>query len=415
MRPIRSLGHEFLQKQPRRDRSSKAKTFSDIAEIRDGAAQVLGIGQVQADLGQSGSPTSCPACASAVDSPLSRAITGGRSGPSATRADPVEGPQNRGSGPDPARPHRSDSPIAPAALPRPCRRLRPSAPCASAARPAGGTIRPEPPHSSTAPITTSRFRSVPSSSSVLASPSATAAPPISFFMLRMDERGLISSPPVSNTTPLPTSATVGADREPLNRSIRIRGARAGVAPRLHRVGRWKTLPRAWHRQPPGSNRPPCCSASAFAASASSAGPISSAGAFTSRRAMTAPSSQAEVSTRSAALGQTSTAGASPCGAPALRPATDDNDAPASPAPSGFVTAVGALAQRPAEAGPGRRAAAEAPPHLRARNDRAAAWPAGGQAASCHRRDWSGRSTPASRAPSSPGTGSSSPAPSRSAP
>ncbi len=67
-----------------------------------------------------------------------------------------------------------------------------------------------------------------------ASASAWAAPPMSFFMLRMPDEGLRSSPPESKHTPLPTSVTLGARGLPQVKSIR-RGARERSAP--HRVDR----------------------------------------------------------------------------------------------------------------------------------------------------------------------------------
>jgi hypothetical protein len=42
-----------------------------------------------------------------------------------------------------------------------------------------------------------------------ASPSAVAAPPISFFISRMALDGFKSSPPLSKQTPLPSSVTLG--------------------------------------------------------------------------------------------------------------------------------------------------------------------------------------------------------------
>ena len=45
-----------------------------------------------------------------------------------------------------------------------------------------------------------------------ASVSAVAAPPMSFFISSMPDAGLMSRPPVSKVTPLPTSVTFGASR-----------------------------------------------------------------------------------------------------------------------------------------------------------------------------------------------------------
>ncbi len=44
---------------------------------------------------------------------------------------------------------------------------------------------------------------------ICASASAVAAPPMSFFMFSIEASGLMSSPPVSKQTPLPTSVTRG--------------------------------------------------------------------------------------------------------------------------------------------------------------------------------------------------------------
>ena len=66
--------------------------------------------------------------------------------------------------------------------------------------------------------------------SMCASASATAAPPMSFFISAMPALGLISRPPLSKHTPLPTRAMrgsfAGAGRRPANldqpRRIRAR-------------------------------------------------------------------------------------------------------------------------------------------------------------------------------------------------
>ena len=60
-----------------------------------------------------------------------------------------------------------------------------------------------------------------------ASASACAAPPMSFFMIRIHAGCLRSSPPVSKQTPLPTIAMRGSSGLPHSSSIR-RGARSGV-------------------------------------------------------------------------------------------------------------------------------------------------------------------------------------------
>ncbi len=62
-----------------------------------------------------------------------------------------------------------------------------------------------------------------------ASVSAVAAPPMSFFISSMPEAGLMSRPPVSNVTPLPTSATFGASTRPQEKST-ILGRSAAARP-----------------------------------------------------------------------------------------------------------------------------------------------------------------------------------------
>ncbi len=59
-----------------------------------------------------------------------------------------------------------------------------------------------------------------------ASARTLAAPPMSFFMISMPASGLMSSPPVSKHTPLPTSVTFGCFGLPQVKSI-SRGARSG--------------------------------------------------------------------------------------------------------------------------------------------------------------------------------------------
>ena len=59
---------------------------------------------------------------------------------------------------------------------------------------------------------------------------ACAAPPMSFFISRMPDAGLMSRPPVSKLTPLPTTATRGWAGSPHSHSI-SRGSRARSAAR----------------------------------------------------------------------------------------------------------------------------------------------------------------------------------------
>ena len=73
-----------------------------------------------------------------------------------------------------------------------------------------------------------------------ASPMAVAAPPMSFFISPMEAGGLMSSPPVSKQTPLPTRVTFGASSRPQTRS-RSRGGSAAAAPTASIIGRLAAL------------------------------------------------------------------------------------------------------------------------------------------------------------------------------
>ena len=73
-----------------------------------------------------------------------------------------------------------------------------------------------------------------------ASPIAVAAPPMSFFISPIEAGGLMSSPPVSKQTPLPTSVTFGASSRPQTRS-RSRGGSAAAAPTASIIGRFAAL------------------------------------------------------------------------------------------------------------------------------------------------------------------------------
>ena len=65
-----------------------------------------------------------------------------------------------------------------------------------------------------------------------ASASTLAAPPMSFFISSMALSGLMSSPPVSKQTPLPTSVTLGAAGSPQLMSIKRGGRGSGTADRM---------------------------------------------------------------------------------------------------------------------------------------------------------------------------------------
>ena len=83
---------------------------------------------------------------------------------------------------------------------------------------------------STQPSSTRRRTFTPLAITILARPSALAAPPMSFFMFPIAAGGLTSSPPVSKHTPLPTIVTLGADSLPQHMST-TRGSRPGAAAR----------------------------------------------------------------------------------------------------------------------------------------------------------------------------------------
>ena len=70
-----------------------------------------------------------------------------------------------------------------------------------------------------------------------ASPIAVAAPPMSFFISPIEAGGLMSSPPVSKQTPLPTSVTFGASARPQVRSS-SRGGSDAAAPTASIIGRF---------------------------------------------------------------------------------------------------------------------------------------------------------------------------------
>ena len=167
-----------------------------------------------------------PAASSGVNS-------AGSSGPSATRAAPVSVAQSSSSA--------GSSPSASASAS--ARTSRPSAsvllistvsPCACGARRPGRKALP-PMLFSTAGISRRRRTGKRQRHDHRASASITAAPPMSFFISSMLLDGLMSSPPVSKHTPLPTSVSFGAAGSPQVRSIR-RGARALARPTAWTAG-----------------------------------------------------------------------------------------------------------------------------------------------------------------------------------
>src|SRR5262249_41297526 len=80
---------------------------------------------------------------------------------------------------------------------------------------------------STAGMSTRNRSFIPRSITMCASASIAAAPPMSFFMLSMPLSGLMSRPPESKHTPLPTSVTLGSLDAPQVRSTRRGGGRRG--------------------------------------------------------------------------------------------------------------------------------------------------------------------------------------------
>ena len=109
---------------------------------------------------------------------------------------------------------------------------------------------------------------------------------MSFFMISMPLSGLMSSPPVSKHTPLPTSVTLGARRIAPGEVDQARRARGGAA---DRVDQRKVLLRADRRRRSRATLAPWRAASARAASSSSAGPMSLAGVLMRSRASVTPS------------------------------------------------------------------------------------------------------------------------------
>ena len=116
-----------------------------------------------------------------------------------------------------------------------------------------------------------------------ASAKAVAPPAMSFFMLSMPVSGLMSRPPVSKHTPLPTSVILGSVTLPHVMSI-SRGSRTEPAPTAATSGKFfaKASPMVT------CTLAPCVCASARAASSSSAGPMSFDGVLMRSRASVTP-------------------------------------------------------------------------------------------------------------------------------
>ena len=113
-------------------------------------------------------------------------------------------------------------------LRRRCCRSRRSSPCGSDRCRRAGRQSPAMAFSTIGSSTRRRTRR-PASMTMWASASAVAAPAMSFFISSMPLSGLMSSPPVSKQTPLPTSVTFGAAAAPQVKSTR-RGASAAALP-----------------------------------------------------------------------------------------------------------------------------------------------------------------------------------------
>ena len=128
-----------------------------------------------------------------------------------------------------------------------------------------------------------------------------AAPPMSFFMLSMPLSGLMSSPPVSKHTPLPTSVILGCDGSPQVMSIR-RGARSAARPTAWMSGKFSLS-----RSSPtiALMLAPWRAASDRAAYSSSAGPMSFAGVLIRSRASQTPSTMRVTSSPSTPAGSSS--------------------------------------------------------------------------------------------------------------
>ena len=131
---------------------------------------------------------------------------------------------------------------------------------------------------STAGISTRRRTGNLASRIMAARPSTLAAPPMSFFISNMPEDGLMSSPPVSKHTPLPTSVILGARAEPKLMSTR-RGARVDARPTAWIIGN----SRASFAPDVTADLPLCILQSSSAAWTSSSGPMSDEGVFTRSR------------------------------------------------------------------------------------------------------------------------------------
>ena len=137
---------------------------------------------------------------------------------------------------------------------------------------------------------------------VRARPSTVAAPPMSFFIRPIDAAGLMSSPPVSKHTPLPTSVSAGPVT-PQVISI-SRGGRVEARPTAWIIGKFDSRsasPVVTVTSPPKS------AAKARTAASSSAGPMSEDGVLIRSRVSASPAAIASIRAASMLAGAISCA------------------------------------------------------------------------------------------------------------
>ncbi len=170
---------------------------------------------------------------------------------------------------------------------------------------------------------------------ICASPSTVAAPPMSFFISSMPDDGLISSPPVSKQTPLPTSVSVGPAVAPAQVDQPRRAGRGAPDRMDHR----KVLLQQRVAHAPRSPGPKARAPAPETAASSSSGPMSEAGVLIRSRVSASPAAIASIR-----------AASTPAGA--------CNSAPA--ARRGVVTVKPILRQKPAQRRLFRRLGAQRP-------------------------------------------------------
>jgi hypothetical protein len=265
--------NEALDEQRRGDRSGEART-AGIVEVGD-----LALEQAVVALPQRQPPDGVvlPLAVAAISRARSSSSVNkaGRSGPSATRAAPVRvarsmsrsGASSSASASASASTSRPSASVLPISTVSPLRLVS-----TSPGRKASPAIA-----LSTAGTSTRR-RTQAAPMIMAASPSALAAPPMSFFISAMLLDDLMSSPPVSKHTPLPTTVTLGASAGPQLKSMSglLRGL---AAPTVWISGK----PLASSSPLITRNSAPWRPARSLAAASSSAGPRSPAGVLTRSR------------------------------------------------------------------------------------------------------------------------------------